>query len=650
MIDFQHVFKGFGGRDILRDACFRVNAGERLGIVGPNGAGKSTVFALITGVMEPDRGEVSLPKALRIGHLRQHVGDEGSALPVVEHVADAVPELATMEARIHALEHRLAEAGGGSEAVLTELGQLQSRFEALGGYTMRVRAEAALGGLGFSAADMGKTMGSFSGGWQMRAGLARTLVAEPDVLLLDEPSNYLDIPAIEWLQRYLRGFKGTLLLISHDRYLLRALATTVLEIDGGAATRYPGGFDYYVKEREARREQLSAAKRNQDKFREQTERLINRFRSKSTKASMVQSRIRALEKLEEITVPEDLHYRGGIRIPPAPRCGAEVIRLEQVSFAYDGRRPVLQGVDLAIQRGDKVALVGYNGTGKTTLLRVLAGALSPASGTRRLGHHVVIGYQAQEFAELLSPETTVYEAVSAMAPAKATSQDIRDVLGGFGFRGEDVRKAVQVLSGGEKLRLLFARIFVNPPNLLILDEPTTHLDLATREGLQEVLREYEGTVCMVSHDIEFVRAVATQVVAMRPPGIARYHGSYDYFCEKVAAEAEPAEAEPEAVVEAPSRGDDRKARRRERAAARQGMQRRKRSLEQRVAKAEAAAEELEAEREALVAKMADEDADFAAINRRLKEVQNAIHSANRKWEQAAMALEELMEEYDRIHE
>ena len=346
-----------------------------------------------------------------------------------------------------------------------------------GAYKMHAKAEAALSGLGFHTDEFNKPLKSFSGGWQMRARLAQTLILDPDILLLDEPSNYLDIPAIEWMQRYLNGFKGTLLLISHDRFLLNSLTKVTIEINGGLVNRYAGDYDYYVRERQSRFQSLQAAKENQEKRREQLQRSINRFRAKSTKAAQVQSWIKELDKMEAIEVPDELHYSGTIRIPPAPASGVEMVRLEHAGHSYDGHQWILKNVELRIERGDKVGVIGYNGMGKTTLLRILAGQMAPREGKRILGHKVVLGYQAQEFAEILPLNKSVYDIVRNAAPDGATDKDVRSVLGSFGFQGDTVHKPCRVLSGGEKIRLAFARIFIQPPNLLILDEPTTHLDI-----------------------------------------------------------------------------------------------------------------------------------------------------------------------------
>ncbi|MDD3119080.1 MAG: ABC-F family ATP-binding cassette domain-containing protein [Victivallales bacterium] len=535
MIDFQNVSKSYPGQDILTDVSFRINPGERVGVVGPNGAGKSTLFGIITGELEPDQGKVMVPGDMRVALLHQQLEAVDATVGLLDFAANAVPEIAKIHARMQEIEHLFHDNrvdAATKDRLLQEQGVLQSRFEQIGGYRLRHTAEAALSGLGFRENQFSRPLKSFSGGWQMRAALARVLISEPDILLLDEPSNYLDIPAVEWLYRFLRSFKGTLLLISHDRFLLKSLTTITLEINSSRVNRYPGDYDYYVRERDNRLHQLQAAKENQARERERLERSIARFRSKATKAVQVQNWLRKLDRMTDIALPDQLHYAGAIRIPPPPHCGVEIARLEQVDFSYDGKNMILQNVELQINHGDKIAIVGYNGMGKTTLLRLLAGRLEPTAGQRVLGHNVVVGYQAQEFSELLPPEQSVYDVVRAALPAGGDTRILMNLLGSFGFCGDDTAKLCRVLSGGEKIRLLFARIFVNPPNFLLLDEPTTHLDIAAREALQQALAQYEGTVCLVSHDIEFISNVAENIIAMTPQGIHRYYGNYHYYREK----------------------------------------------------------------------------------------------------------------------
>ncbi len=643
MVDFRGVTKRYGAQVVLDNVSFRCNPGEHVGIVGPNGAGKTTIFSLIAGEMEPDSGTVQLPSDCRLGYVRQHVASGIADRPLLEHVEAAVPELLDLQRETHAIETRLQDAGETeTPQLLARLGEVQTRFEALGGYKMRPRAEQALSGLGFSEAAFGDPIGSFSGGWQSRAELARVLVAEPEVLLLDEPSNYLDIPTIEWLQRYLREFKGTLLLISHDRYLLNALTSVTIEVSAGEVERYSGNYDAYVSQRELRFEQRLAAQKNQDRRREQIEAFVTRFRAKNTKASQVQSKIKMLERMESIERPRRLRSPGSIRLRPPPHSGVEVMRLEDAGVTYDGARWVLRHLNLRITRGEKMVLVGLNGLGKTTLLRLLSGALPLSEGRRVVGHKVVMGYQSQDFAETMDPRQTVYEAVKAVA-ADVPDQEVRTLLGGFGFSGDSIEKPVQVLSGGEKIRVAFARLLIKPPNLLILDEPTTHLDIQAREALENALVGYSGTLCLVTHDVDFARKVATSVIAMTPPAITPYAGGYDYYRERLDRGA------PAAVAAAPSRASggataapgDKKALRRERARDREERRAAERDLTRIIRNAEKRIELMEREKADVLTALSSPagDTDFATLNRRLKELQEEIDYSTRQWEAAAEELD-----------
>ena len=650
MIDFKSVYKSYGEQVLLDDVSFRINPGERVGFVGPNGSGKSTVFGIICGEVLPDKGSVSLPKNLSIGYLRQQLPADGFALSLLDYVADAVPELSASAARLREIDHLLHEelSDRESASLLREHGELQAKFEHMGGYRLRSEAEAALCGLGFHIEAFARPLGSFSGGWQMRAGLARVLIGNPDFLLLDEPSNYLDIPAVEWLCRFLKAYKGTLLLISHDRFLLKKLTSITLEINGGVITRYPGDYDFYRREREFRTKTLEAAKRNQDKKKEQLTRTIERFKAKSSKASQAQSMMKMLDKMEDITLPDNLRFTGTILIPPPPPSGSEAVRLENIAFAYNDGEWILKDVSLQIDSGDKVAIVGYNGTGKTTLLKMIAAQLAPNDGKVVLGHNIIRGYQAQEFADILPPEQTVYDVVKNAMSEKVPVNSLQSILGSFGFCGDHAYKPIKVLSGGEKIRVCFARIFVNPPNLLILDEPTTHLDIAACEALQQALIDYQGTVCLVSHDIEFVENVATTIVAMRPPGIKKYYGGYEYFQQKVSEEGY---AELETDSNSPEKGQNLgKERRKERARLRQELQGEKKAVEKSIAASESALERLEAEKAGLIQQSLNQQvADYAALNRRLYEVQLEIDRVSAAWETAAARLEEILRINAEIH-
>ncbi len=556
MIDFVKVHKHFGTQDVLVDVSFRINEGERVGIVGPNGAGKSTIFSLLSGEVSTDAGDVVLPKNIRLGHLHQQLKSYEKEDSLVEYAADSLPELKSIHAEILKLEKEVQSLSGDEKKpVMNRLGDLQHEYEELGGYEMKTRAEIALGGLGFDESDFSRPFQSFSGGWQMRAELVRTLIAQPDILMLDEPSNYLDLPAVEWLQRFLRGFGGTMLLVSHDRYLLKSLTNATLEICGGQAVKYAGGYTYYVNEREQRRQQQEAEWRNYSEKKAQLESFINRFRAKSTKASQVQSRIKMLEKMEQVRMPPRAPDLSHLRIAAPPHCGAHILQLKQAGFSYDNDHWIFRKIDLEIHRGDKVAIVGYNGMGKTTLLRILAGTLLLKEGDRKEGHKVVIGYQSQNFAETMPPTKSVLNIIRDANP-HITEKETRTLLGSFGFSGDAVDKTCSILSGGEKIRLAFARIFINPPNFLLLDEPTTHLDVYGREALEKAVREYPGTVCLVSHDGDFVRGAAESIISIDHGKVQRFSGGYDYYLEKTAGTPSAAQQQVQPTVAGPATDKD----------------------------------------------------------------------------------------------
>ncbi|HQQ04271.1 MAG TPA: ABC-F family ATP-binding cassette domain-containing protein, partial [Kiritimatiellia bacterium] len=462
MIEFSNVSKAYGAQVILSGVSFLIGDQERVGLVGMNGVGKSTVFELIAGTVPADRGSINISGGRRMAHLRQVLKPEHQELSLIAYTETALPEIAELQQEIIEVEHRLHAAGADKESLLGQLGRLQSQFEAAGGYTIRTRASVTLGGLGFREDQFDRPLADFSGGWQMRAELARTLTADPDILLLDEPSNFLDVPAVEWLQRFLKQFKGTLILISHDRFLLNSLTGTTLEMAGGEVTRYKGNYDWYVSQRAQRVENAAAALKNQQRKREQMERFVERFRAKNTLATRVKSKIKMIERMEVIEVPVELRTRGRLRLPEPAHSGHEVVRLEDAGYSYDGANWVLRDLNLSIHRGQKIALVGLNGMGKTTLLRMLAGQLVPGEGKRVLGHKVVPGYQSQETTETIPLDLTLLAAIKQAAPAMY-EQQARTLLGGFGFSGDAVLKRVEVLSGGERIRLAFARLLANPP-------------------------------------------------------------------------------------------------------------------------------------------------------------------------------------------
>ena len=654
MLDFRNISVHYGLQDVLTDVSFRVNKFERVGVVGPNGSGKSTLFKIILGEMSTDHGELIIEEKPRIGSTRQHPEPDTPEETLLEYSMRGIPGFHELEVRMRELEEKL---DSGDRNVLREYGEVQTEFEHLGGYDLETRVKVALGGLGFSTDDFEKPFASFSGGWRMRAELSRVLASEPDLLLLDEPSNYLDLPAVEWLQKFLKQYRGTLMLISHDRFLLRTLTEIIVEVDAGTCTRYEGNLDWYLKEREVRYQHLLQAKENQDHHREQLQRFVDRFRAQATKAAQAQSRQKLIDKIDEerIVLPKRYTQSGRLRLAEPPPSGIEMFRCEELGFSYDGVKQVLHDVTFNVTRGDKVALIGYNGLGKSTLIRLIAGTRSPTSGKAILGHNVVPGYLSQELAETIPPDLTVYRvAKSAWQGGTNLSgeKNFRNQLGAFGFDENDVEKQVGVLSGGEKIRLAFLRLFLQAPNFLLLDEPTTHLDLDGRRLLQEALQKYSGTILLVSHDIEFVRAVATSVLEITREGIRQFPGGYDYYSEKKlerdrAAGESGSTAKKDVESEVSPDGSapklTSKELRQQRAAERAKVAPRVKELKKTVAQCEKKIEELQAALDAASAELFNPTptTDFAEANRQVRTLQFEIDRYTEDWEKAATELEEL---------
>lgn len=649
MLDFQGISVHYGHQDVLNDVTFRVNKGDRIGVVGPNGSGKSTLFKIILNEMSTDKGELIIEGNPRIGWTRQNPEPDYPEESLLDYSLRGIPGLSEIEAQMRELENNLDEAS------LNRYGELQTKFEHLGGYDIDTRVKVALGGLGFSVEEFSKPFKSFSGGWRMRAELSRVLASKPDLLLLDEPSNYLDLPAVDWLQKFLKAYDGTLMLISHDRYLLRTLTSITVEVDAGTVTRYEGPLDYYLNEREVRYQHLLAAKQNQDHHREQLQRFVDRFRAQATKAAQAQSRQKLIDKIDEerIVLPKRYTQSGKLRLAEPPPSGIEMFRAEHLGFSYDGTRKVLDDISFNITRGDKVALIGYNGLGKTTLMRIIAGTRSPTDGKAVIGHNVITGYLSQEFAETIPPDLTVYRNAKNAIPPGMNEKNFRNQLGAFGFDENDIDKPAGVLSGGEKIRLAFLRLFLSAPNFLLLDEPTTHLDLDGRRLLQDALKNYKGTILLVSHDIDFVREVATSVMEITPEGIRQFPGGYDYYCEKkaelvreaqrnqnvvreVKAEVKPAEGAEEAKLTS-------KELRKQRAEERAKIAPKVNELKRRVEKAEKKIEELQASLDAASEELFNPKptTDFAETNRLVRTLQFEIDRYTLEWEEAATELENL---------
>ena len=647
MLDFRGISVHYGHQDVLTNVTFRVNKGDRVGVVGPNGSGKSTLFKIVLGEMSTDTGELIIEGSPRIGFTRQNPEPDTPDETLLEYSIRGIPGLSEMEAEMRELESGLSDP-----QKMRRYGELQSSFEHLGGYDIETRVKVALGGLGFSTDEFDRPFRALSGGWRMRAELSRVLASRPDLLLLDEPSNYLDLPAVDWLQKFLKAYDGTLMLISHDRYLLRTLTNITVEVDAGTATRYEGDLDWYLREREVRYEHLKAAKENQDHHREQLQRFVDRFRAQATKAAQAQSRQKLIDKIDEerIVLPKRYTNSGRLRLAEPPPSGIEMFRCENLGFSYDGVKKVFSGLEFNVARGDKVALIGYNGLGKTTLMRIMAGTRQPTEGKAVIGHNVVPGYLSQEFAETIPPDLTVYRVAKNAWDAHGGGPEkvFRNQLGAFGFDENDVEKPAGVLSGGEKVRLAFLRLFLSAPNFLLLDEPTTHLDLDGRRLLEDALKKYRGTIFLVSHDIDFVRSVATSVLEITRAGIRQFPGGYDYYLEKrdqgaIQPPNHPTTQPPDRLTTQPSNQLSKKDLRKMRAEARAKIAPKVKELRRRVETAEKKIDELQQALDEASAELFNPtpQTDFAEANRKVRTLQFEIDRYTADWEEAATELEAL---------
>jgi ATP-binding cassette subfamily F protein 3 len=627
VIQLDGLSKGYGGQTLFQDLSWRIAERERIGLVGPNGAGKTTLCRILAGLESPDTGQVSRPRALAVGYLPQEAGGAASGSVLAEALG-GFADVWAIEREMEGVAAQLATTP--SEALTTQYGDLQHRFEALGGYRLETEAKAILGGLGFQTTDFARSLAELSGGWRMRAALARLLLQRPPLLLLDEPTNHLDLASLAWLEGFLARYDGTVVVVSHDRYFLNRMVTTIAEMSPAGITTYTGDYDDYLVEREARRALREAQARNQAKKVAEIERFIERFRYKATKARQVQSRIKMLDRMDRVEVEADAR-RIRFAFPEPPRTGRRVAWLRDVHKAY-GANVVYDGVDFEVERGERVALVGENGAGKSTLLRVLAGVLAFERGERSLGSHVAVHYYAQHQLDALTPSNTVMEEATAAAPELPHTR-LRAILGAFLFSGDSVDKKVGVLSGGEKARLALARMLVRPAALLCLDEPTNHLDLASREVLEDALAGFPGTIVFISHDRYFINRIATRVVAVAGGALTTYPGGWDDYeaARLKAAEPSPPPIPPPAVVPSPVRA------RRAPAPAKVREQRR------RVDEIERRIHELEARLGQLTAMLGDpalyaDGARARAVTSERKSAEEQMGELLREWETLASTL------------
>ena len=530
MVSLENVTVSFGGTDLFRDVQLMVNQQDRIGLVGRNGAGKSTLFHVIAGDMAPSEGRVNRPHDLRIGFLAQHIArrDDRS---VMGETLEAFEELNAIERELARINALLTSAEGSSpkdhDRLAMRLADLTDRYHLMGGGREEALAERTLLGLGFEREQFDQPTIQLSGGWRMRIELAKILLRTPDLLLLDEPTNHLDIESIQWLEDYLKGYAGALMLVSHDRRFLDTVTTRTVELSLGKARSFNVPYTQYMELRKEQHAQQEAAYRNQQREIEKTEDFINRFRYKPAKSNQVQSRIRMLEKMELVEVEETDNSKLSIRFPPAPRAGDTVLRVEDVAMGFGGKT-VFSDAHFSVERGEKVAFVGRNGEGKTTMARVILGELQATKGAVKIGNNVEIGYFAQDQESVLDPNLTVFETVDRVAVGSIRTK-IRDLLGAFLFRGEDVDKPVRVLSGGERNRLAMVKLMLHPYNLLILDEPTNHLDIQAKDILKQALQRYDGTLILVSHDRDFLSGLVGKVYEFGHGRVREHLGGIEDF-------------------------------------------------------------------------------------------------------------------------
>lgn len=535
MIRLDNVSKQAGHQILFIEASAALNKGEKIGLVGPNGAGKTTLFRMIAGEELPDEGQVSTDRGITIGYFNQDVGEMSGRSAVAEVMNGAGP-VSEVAAELRQLEADMADPDKADQMdeIIARYGEVQHAFEELDGYALDGRAREALSGLGFSQEMMDGDVGKLSGGWKMRVALARILLMRPDVMLLDEPSNHLDLESLIWLEKFLHDYEGTLLMTSHDREFINRVISKVVEIDSGSLTTYAGNYEFYEQQRALNEKQQQAQFERQQAMLAKEIKFIERFKARASHAAQVQSRVKKLDKIERVEPPRR-RQTVAFDFLPAPRSGEDVVALKKVFKGYGAKR-IYDGLDFMIRRRERWCVMGVNGAGKSTLLKLVAGASEPDEGTVALGGSVKMGYFAQHAMDLLDGERTVFQSLEDQFPT-AGQGSLRALAGCFGFSGDDVEKRCRVLSGGEKARLVMAKMLFDPPNFLVLDEPTNHLDLATKEMLITALSDFEGTMLFVSHDRHFLATLSNRVLELTPEGIHQYGGGYTEYVARTGQEA-----------------------------------------------------------------------------------------------------------------
>ncbi|HEY4193570.1 MAG TPA: ABC-F family ATP-binding cassette domain-containing protein [Mesorhizobium sp.] len=535
MIRLENISKQNGKQIVFIEASAALQRREKIGLVGPNGAGKTTLFRMITGEELPDEGQVSVDRGVSIGYFSQDVGDMSGRSALVE-VMDGVGPVSALAAEMAELEHAMGdpERAGEMDDIFARYSEVQVQFDELDGYALDGRAREVLGGLGFSQEMMDGDVGKLSGGWKMRVALGKILLMQPDVMLLDEPSNHLDLESLIWLENFLKGFDGALLMTSHDREFMNRIVGKIIEIDGGTLTSYSGDYDFYRQQRAIAEVQQQAQFERQQAMLAKEIAFIERFKARASHAAQVQSRVKKLEKIDKVEPPKR-QQTVRFEFQPAPRSGEDVATLKSVHKSY-GSRKIYEGLDFQVRRRERWCVMGVNGAGKSTLLKLIAGMSEPDGGSVARGPSVKMGYFAQHAMELLDGEQTVLQSLEDSFP-QAGQAPLRALGGCFGFHGDEVEKKCRVLSGGEKARLVMAKMLFDPPNFLVLDEPTNHLDIATKQMLIEALSRYEGAMLFVSHDRHFLAALSNRVLELTPEGLRTYGGGYTEYVERTGQEA-----------------------------------------------------------------------------------------------------------------
>ncbi len=535
MIRFENIGKQNGQQIVFIEASASLLKGEKVGLVGPNGAGKTTLFRMITGQEQPDEGMVQVDRGITIGYFSQDVG-EMQGMSAVAAVMEGAGPVSAVAAELRELETAMGDPDRADEMdeIIARYGEVQGRFEELDGYALDGRAREVLDGLGFSQEMMEGDVGALSGGWKMRVALARILLMRPDAMLLDEPSNHLDLESLIWLESFLKGYEGALLMTSHDREFMNRIVGKIVEIDAGALTTYSGNYEFYQQQRALAEKQQQAQFERQQAMLAKEVAFIERFKARASHAAQVQSRVKKLDKIEKVEPPKR-RQTIAFDFPPAPRSGEDVVTLKGVDKRY-GSRTIYEALDFQIRRKERWCVMGVNGAGKSTLLKLVTGSTEPDSGSVALGGSIKLGYFAQHAMEVLDGDRTIFQSLEDRFP-QAGQGSLRALAGCFGFSGDDVEKRCRVLSGGEKARLVMALMLYDPPNFLVLDEPTNHLDIATKEMLINALAQYEGTMLFVSHDRHFLAALSNRTLELTPDGVHAYGGGYTEYVARTGQEA-----------------------------------------------------------------------------------------------------------------